>query len=180
MWISCKSAWRFLCIIHEMKLSVVTFFAAFSAFAGTGLVWDEPAWERVPHGATVEAGALEFKSGDQHVLSFSGGVVRAHHSVTDRTFDFAKTPFDVGPEGWVLPEGEGALLLASGRRDGEGRFEVAHGRLATTSSIGAVDLAVISLYFLGMLLLGFVFMRRAGKADDYFRGGGACRGGRFR
>ena len=144
-----------------MKLLVAVFFAAFSAFAGTELVWDEPAWERMPSDAAVEVGALEFKSGDQHVLSFSGGVVRASHSVTDRTFDFARTPFEVGPEGWVLPEGEGSLLLASGRRDGEGRFEVAHGRLETTSSIGALDLAVIALYFLGMLLLGFVFMRRA-------------------
>ena len=106
-----------------MKLSIAAFFVAFSAFAGTELVWDEPAWERMPAAAAAKAGTLEFKSGDQHVLSFSGGVVRASHSVTDRTFDFAKTPFEVGQEGWVLPEGEGALLLASGRRDGEGRFE---------------------------------------------------------
>ena len=143
-----------------------------SAFARTALVWDAPEWAVLPENARAEAGALDFKSGDQHTLSFSGDVVRASQAVTGSTFDFAQTPFTIGPEGWVLPEGEGALLLASGRRDAEGRFEVCRGRLETTSSIGTLDLAVISLYFLGMLLLGFVFMRRADKADNYFRGGG--------
>ena len=44
-----------------MKLSIAAFFAtfaAFSAFAGTELVWDEPSWERMPADAVVEAGAL--------------------------------------------------------------------------------------------------------------------------
>ena len=119
-----------------------------SAFARTALVWDAPEWAVVPENARAEAGALDFKSGDQHTLSFSGDVVRASQAVTGSTFDFAQTPFTIGPEGWVLPEGEGALLLASGRRDAEGRFEVCRGRLETTSSIGTLDLAVISLIFI--------------------------------
>ena len=151
-------------------LLLVLLGSASAVFGRTELLWGVPAWEDAVE--DVPPGTLVLRTGEQHVLSFSGTVVRACHEVTDRSFPFAQTPFEVQTNGWVRREANGGLLLASGRVDAEGRLEVCRGRLEQVRTLGGPDIAVILLYFVGMLLLGLFFMRRNKDANDYFRGGG--------
>lgn len=151
---------------------LVAALAASVASARTDLVWDAPAWETPPAGETGEPGCLTLETGAQHTLVFGGNVVTARHEVTERSFAFGRTPFDVGAHGWVRRVSGGGILLASGRKDSSGGSEICRGRLVRRPSIGLVDLVVIGAYFAGMLLLGVVFMKRSRNSDDYFRGGG--------
>ncbi len=139
-------------------------------FGRAELRWSAPVWEDVTP-ATADV-SLALRTGEQHVLSFSGSVVRATHEVTGREFTFAPLPFAVQANGWVCRGTDGSILLASGRADADGRREVCRGWLVSAGTFGWPDLAVIALYFVGMLALGGFFMRRNKGADDYFRGGG--------
>lgn len=143
--------------------------AAPAVSARTEIVWDEPVRETLTAGS---AGSLSLKTGAQHTLFFGGGEVKARHAVTDRTFTLCATPFAVGDRGWVKRLSESEFLLASGRQEADGRFELCRGRFVSRHSMGSVDLVVIGLYFAGMLLLGVLFMKGSRSADDFFRGGG--------
>lgn len=44
--------------------------------------------------------------------------------------------------------------------------------LGTKTGFGWLNWTILALYLIGMLFLGYYFMRRAGSSDDFFKGGG--------
>ena len=100
-------------------------------------------------------------------------MVLAYHTVTDRWFELGEAPFAPRCGAAVLRQSDGAILVASGEVcPGVRTPECSVGRFVRTTTFHPLNAAVIIVYFLGMGLLGFYFMRRNKCADDYFRGGG--------
>lgn len=102
-----------------------------------------------------------------------GTAVLVYHTVTERWFELGKQPFAGRCGAAVLRLADGRVFLGNG--------EVGPGIRTPCCSIGTfqhaarfhpVNAVIIFLYFAGMALMGFYFMRRNKNSDDYFRGGG--------
>ena len=126
----------------------------------------ELAWSEALAAPSVPAtNGVSVKTGDQHVLYFSNGVVRVHHLVTDRWFDLQPAPFaDCSA---VEKLDDGRLLVV----DGAGEKAV-YGTFVRTKTYHPLNWAVIVIYLLLMAGMGVWFMRRNKSSDDYFRAGG--------
>ena len=126
----------------------------------------ELAWSDAFAAPSVPAtNGVSVKTGDQHVLYFSNGVVRVHHLVTDRWFDLQPAPFaDCSA---VEKLDDGRLLVV----DGAGEKAV-YGTFFRTKAYHPLNWAVIVIYLLLMAGMGVWFMRRNKSSDDYFRAGG--------
>ena len=147
-----------------MRRLFLIFVAAMLAAAASARVeytWSEPF--AAPNGATTNG--LSVKTGDQHVLYFSNGVVRVHHLVTDRWFDLQSAPFAECSA--VKRLDGGCLLVVDGAKE-----SAVYGKPARTKSYHPVNWAVIIVYLLLMAGMGVWFMRRNKSSDDYFRAGG--------
>ena len=71
---------------------------------------------------------------------------------------------EVGGNGWSYSGGE----LMPGIRS----TDVSHVEVTNEKRFGWLNWSVLALYLLGMLLMGFYFMRKENGADDFFKGGG--------
>ena len=142
-------------------------FAIVSALlAATALARIEYTWsEAFAAPSAVGTNGLAVKTGDQHVLHFSNGVVRAHHLVTDRWFDLQAAPFKDCSAVEKLDDGR--LLVIDGARE-----KAVYGTPRRTKAYNPVNWAVIIVYLLLMAGMGVWFMRRNKSSDDYFRAGG--------
>jgi len=99
--------------------------------------------------------------------------VLAYHTVTDRWFALGDAPQAARCGAAVLRQSDGAVLVASGETGPGVRTPAcATATFWRSQAFHPLNAAVILLYFVGMALLGFYFMRRNRNADDYFRGGG--------
>lgn len=99
--------------------------------------------------------------------------VLVYHTVTDRWFELGELPFVPRCGAAVVRQSDGTVLVASGEvGPGVRTPECAVGTFFRSQAFHPVNAAVIILYFAGMALLGFYFMRRNKSSDDYFRGGG--------
>lgn len=99
--------------------------------------------------------------------------VLVYHTVTDRWFELGELPFEGRCGAAVVRRADGTLLLASGEiGPGIRTPDCAVGTFVRAQAFHPLNTTVIVIYFIGMALLGFYFMRRNKSADDYFRGGG--------
>ncbi|MBQ8219877.1 MAG: sodium/solute symporter [Bacteroidaceae bacterium] len=71
---------------------------------------------------------------------------------------------EVGGKGWSYSGGE----LMPGVRSAD----VTHVEVTNDKSFGWLNWTILVLYLVGMLLMGFYFMRKENGADDFFKGGG--------
>ncbi|MBQ1178563.1 MAG: sodium/solute symporter, partial [Bacteroidaceae bacterium] len=71
---------------------------------------------------------------------------------------------EVGGKGWSYSGGE----LMPGIRS----KDVSHVEVTNEKRFGWLNWTVLALYLVGMLLMGFYFMRKENGADDFFKGGG--------
>ena len=71
---------------------------------------------------------------------------------------------EVGGKGWSYSGGE----LMPGIRS----KDVSHIEVTNEKRFGWLNWTVLALYLVGMLLMGFYFMRKENGADDFFKGGG--------
>ena len=71
---------------------------------------------------------------------------------------------EVGGKGWSYSGGE----LMPGVRSAD----VTHVEVTNDKSFGWLNWTILVLYLVGMLLMGFYFMRKEKGADDFFKGGG--------
>ena len=99
--------------------------------------------------------------------------VMAYHTVTDRWFELGEVPFAPRCGAGVVRQSDGTILVASGEiGPGVRTADCVIGTFVRSKTFHPLNAAVIMLYFVGMALLGFYFMRRNKSSDDYFRGGG--------
>ena len=97
----------------------------------------------------------------------------AYHTITDTWHPIFKSSsfalagaglVNVSPSQWMLIDGE----IKPGIRSSH----VAKLSLSHSYSFGTVNWIILICYLLGMLLLGYIFMKREAGADDFFKGGG--------
>jgi len=102
---------------------------------------------------------------------FNGDLL-IYHTVTDtwvvesRSERLARAGAAVIPykNMWVVADGE----IKPGVRS----TDVTGVKMGRRTDFGWVNWSVLTLYLLGMLFLGYYFMRREGSSDDFFKGGG--------
>ena len=118
------------------------FAIASALLAATALARIEYTWsEAFAAPSAVGTNGLAVKTGDQHVLHFSNGVVRAHHLVTDRWFDLQAAPFKDCSAVEKLDDGR--LLVIDGARE-----KAVYGTPRRTKAYDPVNWAVIIVYLL--------------------------------
>ena len=103
--------------------------------------------------------------GDQHELYITNGMVRAYHRVTDRWFDLQPAPFVSVESVKCLNDGRLLIVEAGGAR-------AVHGTPRRTRPWHPLNHAVVVLYLVGMVAMGFWFIRRNKSANAYFKGCG--------
>ena len=169
------------------------------AAAGWQPVPDVPA--DGPLGDRKFVGSLALASGDQHILFFGGTsrgparesegkgrdwylnhppewfrfpkAVLVYHTVTERWFTLAETPFPGRAGAALVALPDGRILLHGGEiGPGTRTPRGAIGAFARTKGWHPVNYAVVVLYFAAMAGMGFWFMRRNRSSDTYFKGGG--------
>ncbi len=98
--------------------------------------------------------------------------IRLYNTVTDAWFTAGKwngTPVAVAPA--VL--WDGAVVISGGEIRPATRTPILHEiRFSVKPVFGFLNYIVLGVYFTGMLLLGFFFMRRENSFDDFFKAGG--------
>ncbi|MCD8208200.1 MAG: hypothetical protein LUD72_09720, partial [Bacteroidales bacterium] len=126
---------------------------------------------RLQSGATVDSLQNELLESSLNHRGFSRKVL-AYHTITD-------TWVEIGEAGFALPAVTTACMLAdrivfpSGEiRPGVRTGDVFEVSLREDINFGWVNYAVIVIYLLGMMCLGFYFYRRSKTTDHFFKGGG--------
>lgn len=98
--------------------------------------------------------------------------IKVYSTVTDEWFEAGRwlgTPVAVAPAVvW-----EDAIVVPGGEISPATRIPVLHEiQFSVKPVFGWLNYIVLALYFVGMLLLGFYFMRRENSTDDFFKAGG--------
>lgn len=99
--------------------------------------------------------------------------VLVYHTITNSWFTLSENErFARAGAGLVtLPDG-GWLYVSGEVKPGVRSTDVTRISLESEKSFGWLNWVVLAAYLLGMLGLGYYFMRREGGADDFFKGGG--------
>ena len=99
--------------------------------------------------------------------------VLVYHTITNSWFTLSENErFARAGAGLVtLPDG-GWLYVNGEVKPGVRSTDVTRISLESEKSFGWLNWVVLAAYLLGMLGLGYYFMRREGGADDFFKGGG--------
>lgn len=136
-------------------------------------VWNEQAERNASlSGDLLAAFRADYFSRPAEAYRFNRSIL-AYHTVTDRWFVFAASPFQPRCGAAVLRLSDGSVLVASGEVKPGVRTPACEGGVFfRAKSFPPLNVAVIVAYLAGMTLLGFFFMRRNASSDDYFRGGG--------
>jgi len=97
--------------------------------------------------------------------------VLAYHTITDTWTVIGKYPFP-GPAGAPLVKWQNGFVVISGEiKPGLRSPKVYYGRISSSPSFGTVNWIILFLYLIGMLLLGYAFMKRENGTEDFFKGG---------
>jgi cyclically-permuted mutarotase family protein len=97
--------------------------------------------------------------------------LRAYHTITDTWIEAAKVPWQPAVGSAMIKSGDGFILVNGEIKPGVRTNEVYSTDIITKSSFGIMNCLVLLLYLLGMLLLGFYFMKRTKGTADFFQGG---------
>ncbi len=98
--------------------------------------------------------------------------VLLYNTVTDAWFEagaFEAKPPAVLP---IIVWGNSYLLVGGELRPGIRLPEIREIRFSVQPLFGWINYVVLGVYFIGMVLLGFFFMKREGNTDDFFKAGG--------
>ena len=98
--------------------------------------------------------------------------IMVYNTVTDTWFDagtWEGSPVAVASSVWW----NGALVVPGGETRPATRTPLMHEfRFSVKPVFGWLNYLVLGVYFIGMLLLGFFFMKRESSTDDFFKAGG--------
>ena len=141
-------------------------------------------WSRIPDividgQPRAVAGASAIPIGTGHIL-FSGGVNRerfnpvlfTYHTITGRYVKVATVPWQPTVGSVMLKSGSEFVLVNGEIKPGVRTGEVHGAQLKTDANFGWINYTVLFLYLIGMLLIGYYFMKKSsGETDDFFKGG---------
>ena len=95
-----------------------------------------------------------------------------YHTVTDTWVAESRSP-QLARAGAALVDMGGSWLVIDGEeKPGIRSGEVTEVKMAKRTDFGLANWVVLVAYLLGMVALGYYFMRRESGADDFFKGGG--------
>lgn len=95
-----------------------------------------------------------------------------YHTITDTWVTEARSPL-LARAGAAIVSYEGAWIVVGGEsKPGIRSADVTAVTMTVRTKFGWLNWTVLILYLLGMLLLGFYFMRRESNSDAFFKGGG--------
>ncbi|MBF0197777.1 MAG: sodium/solute symporter [Planctomycetes bacterium] len=98
--------------------------------------------------------------------------VMAYHTVTNTWHKLQDYPFS-GPAGAPLVKWNNNLLVVNGEiMPGVRTSRIALGKMDNNPTFGTINYIVLVGYLMGMLLVGYYFMKRENGTEDFFKGGG--------
>lgn len=98
--------------------------------------------------------------------------VIVYNTITDAWSVGTEFPHNGTAGAKIVPYKKGWVLINGEIKPGVRTNEVYYGHISSNPPFGAVNWAVLALYLLGMVYLGFYFMRKSKNTDDFFKGGG--------
>ncbi len=95
-----------------------------------------------------------------------------YHTITDTWIEIATVPWRPTVGSAMIKSGNGFILVNGEIKPGVRTNEVHGAQMKTSAKFGIINYAVLFLYLIGMLLVGFYFMKKSsGETDDFFQGG---------
>lgn len=98
--------------------------------------------------------------------------ILVYHTITNTWFALTQNSAFARAGAGLMPWADGFLMVGGETMPGIRSTDVTHITVEQPRSFGWGNWSVLVLYLLGMLLLGYCFMRRESSTDDFFRGGG--------
>ncbi|MBQ0021018.1 MAG: sodium/solute symporter [Bacteroidales bacterium] len=99
--------------------------------------------------------------------------ILVYHTITNSWFSLAENEALARAGASIAPLDNGSWLYVNGEvKPGVRSTQVTQITLENEKSFGWLNWLVLVVYLLGMLGLGYYFMRRESGADDFFKGGG--------
>ena len=95
-----------------------------------------------------------------------------YHTITDTWVTESQSPLLARAGAAFIPCGKEWIVVGGETKPGIRSPQVTAIDMQVRPSFGALNWAVLVAYLVGMVLLGYYFMRRGGDADDFFKGGG--------
>ncbi len=95
-----------------------------------------------------------------------------YHTVTDTWVTESSSPLLARAGAALVPMAGEWVVVCGEEKPGVRSAAVSALRMTMRPSFGWLNWAVLAAYLLGMVALGYYFMRREGGADDFFKGGG--------
>lgn len=96
-----------------------------------------------------------------------------YHTITDSFFELDKNSLFARCGAGIVTIGNNNWSYINGEiKPGVRSTEVTNLKVTREVSFGWLNWTVLVIYLLGMLLLGYFFMKRESGADDFFKGGG--------
>lgn len=119
----------------------------------------------------LEKQKLDYFRMDAEDFKFNRDVL-VYHTLTNTWVIADKYPYP-GPAGASIVKAGGSWYVINGEiKPGVRSPRVYSGTINNDPSLGFINWAIIAIYLLGMLALGYYFMKREQGTDDFFKGGG--------
>ena len=97
--------------------------------------------------------------------------ILAYHTITETWAVIDTYPFPA-PAGAPVVEANGGWYVVSGEiKPGVRSPKIYFGKINTDTWFGSINWLILTIYLVGMLSLGFYFMRREHSTKDFFKGG---------
>lgn len=95
-----------------------------------------------------------------------------YHTITDTWTTEARSPLLARAGAAVVPFGNDWIVVNGESKPGIRSSDVTAVKMTVRTDFGWINWSVLIAYLLGMLALGFYFMRRESNSEDFFKGGG--------
>ena len=95
-----------------------------------------------------------------------------YHTITDTWVRESRSPLLARAGAAVVPYDGSWVVINGESKPGIRASEVTAVKMTARAEFGWLNWTVLAAYLVGMLALGFYFMKREGNSDDFFKGGG--------
>lgn len=127
-------------------------------------------------GASVELQALEQAQNDylRHDAAWYrfNNELLIYHTITDTWVSESQSPLLARAGAGVTKLNNEWIVINGESKPGVRSADVTAIEMSVRTSFGWLNWVVLLAYLIGMVSLGYYFMRREGNADDFFKGGG--------
>ncbi len=119
----------------------------------------------------LEQDAADYMTHPAEWYQFNSEIL-IYHTITDTWVTESHSPL-LARAGAALIQHGGEWYVVDGEsKPGVRSADVTAVKMSARAEFGWLNWTVLILYLIGMLLLGFYFMRREGDSEDFFKGGG--------